>query len=211
MELDLPRFEQGPKMCAATSLQSVMTYFGDSYPAEQIWEKMNSKEIGDLGVAAIDLSYEAELIGFSDYCFARGDANLSQTELLAALKERLPDIQEKKYQLKISSVIRLIEAGGKMTLKIPSRKLVSSYLENKYPVIALVSSNAFYGRDNYPEQRGHYFVISGEESDDYFITDPSKNSDFIDTPEPGKYKINKDHLFFSCISWQGGWLLVIKK
>lgn len=207
----MPRFEQRPKMCAATSLQSVTTYFGDAYSAEQIWEKMKSKEIGDLGVAAIDMGYDADLISFSDYCFARGDARLSQAELLAVLKGRLSSIPEEKYKLKIASVIRLIEAGGNLTLKIPSRKLVTSYLEKGYPIIALVSSNAFYARDNYPEQRGHYLVVSGEKGDNYSITDPSKNSDFLDTPEPGKYRISKDRLFFSCISWQGGWLLAIKK
>ena len=211
MKLKVPRFKQGYKACAATSLQSVTTFYGGSYSQASIWSRMNSKETGHLGLAAIRMGYAAEVVSFADNYFKQDEKRLSQRLLLTHLKKRTRFIKDPEIKSNTEALVRMMDAGGKMLLEVPTRKTITRYLRKGMPVIALVSTNMFYGEDIHKKkQNGHYLVITGEDGDNYFITDPSDFSERFKCTSPGKYKVTKDHLLFSCYARKGGWLLTIK-
>lgn len=100
----------------------------------------------------------------------------------------LEDNQDNQYQIeKIKLDIKLMESGVKYSTRLPKLSDIDDYLNKNIPVVLSAVRNKGLHLRPGAGQGNHAIVITGKENDEYFVNDPSPNSE-------GQYKISSDRL-----------------
>ncbi|MEX1014903.1 MAG: hypothetical protein WDZ80_07145 [Candidatus Paceibacterota bacterium] len=211
-KIKVPIFHQPEKSitCSIASLKMIMDYYEDKIPFKELTESLkewiNSKEIHIEGVAIYlaKRGYEVNFIHHSPSIVTENLNNITEKDV-EKLKLELKSIpnEDKFYfrKKKISLGIDYINAGGKLSTKIPTLDLIDNNIKKDIPTIICVNLGIW---DLNPKAtNNHYVVVVGKEKDKYLINDPRPK---LKSP----YKKDKDNLL---MSWyrSGAYTLFTKK
>ncbi len=165
-----------------------------------------------IGIYAMKLGYNVEIFTYDVSLFDPTWFNLSNKSLIKKLKIAIKKIKDKDKKFGVRGYIDFLREGGKLTFKIPTKKILIKFLKKKIPPMAFVNSTAYYKRkrkdfkagkrSEFGEVGGHCIVISGYKNGKFIVTDPNYF-------KGGIYEVPEDKLIFTWSNW-GGELVVVK-
>jgi len=235
MKLDIPRTLQGPSSCGHSSLLQVLAYYGTNLELKEVVKEISNCEVDELklgasecelGMFAIKRGFKSTVVSLDVRRFDATWFELSSEELKKKLELRSEflhklspeDIKEGQGTQYLDNVTKYyseyLEKEGKVKFLPISKELIKKYIDNKIPVIALVSSQLYFKKarkyngefdDIKGKPTGHWIVVSGYDENNFIITDPAD-----DLEKDGNVKMEQNYLI-SSINTYGPVMLIIEK
>jgi len=190
IKLDVPIHKQKSKdmACGFICLQMVLDFYGKKLTYKEIiklakldpwigcwWSQMAS--------VALDLGFKAELINYNLSNIYDDDiAKLRGKKLIERLKAQRRKI-DKTYHPEIKYDIEMINKGGKLTLRIPTKEDLINWLKKEIPPILSIKVGPAYGGVPSKKRREifnqHGIVVYGYDGKNFLIHDPHPGRDAI--------------------------------
>lgn len=213
LKLDVPLSKQKSKdmACGFICLQMVLAYYGKKFSYGEIIRLAKlDPYIGcwwaQMAGVALDLGFKAELVNYNLSNIYDSDiAGLKGEALIKRLQKQRRKIN-KLYYPEIKYDTEMIKKGGKLTLKIPTKNYLISWLRKGIPPILSIKIGPAYGRVPSKERKSlnqHGIIVYGHDGKNFLVHDPHPGKDAIK-------KLSEDLLMFS---WYGGkaYALLISK
>ncbi|EKD56494.1 MAG: hypothetical protein ACD_58C00168G0002 [uncultured bacterium] len=175
MQLNVPLIRQKKNSvdCGLAAVAMVLNFYGVKINIEKLREEIKVYKMGtympQLGQYLIKKSFKVTMTTLNPYLFTFKDKNLIQKEIVQRLKNilkkerKLENIRSLKFSLKF------IKAGGKIELKIPNADDVKNEIDNKRPLITILTPNIF--ESDKPEFNLHFNVVTGYKDNFVYAND----------------------------------------
>ncbi|MBI4066122.1 peptidase C39 family protein [Candidatus Gottesmanbacteria bacterium] len=161
--------------CALASLSMVLTYhdkkISESNISKVVSPMKGSKEyhIADMGRVALSMGFAADLYCYDfSNIFTKDHVGLSQHTLRERYMKWTQSKKSIHYRL---PYLRLMEAGGKLFVRVVSERQLTDWIDQNTPPILLVECQPFY-RLHKKQDCGHAIVLTGYDDDTFYLHDP---------------------------------------
>lgn len=177
MKLNVPlvRQKKGSKDCGPACLAMVLKYYGINKTIDEIKRKMKVYKKGtratQLGTYLLENGFSVELITQNPGLFTRRDRIKPFSELRKQIREFVKQPKAKKHKKALDYYEEFFEKGGTLKVKIPDAKDIEKEINQKRPLIALMTSNFLLGKE--PKFNFHYNVVTGIDGKNISANDPS--------------------------------------
>lgn len=177
MKLNVPiiRQDKGSDDCGIACLAMLIRYYGFNKDVKEIKRTIKVYEgVGtyapQLGIYLIKNNFKVEIITMNPFLFVKRMENKSQEFLLKHLEKVYKNAKKIKFKRPVRFFIEFIKLGGKLTVRVPTVKDIQEEIENKRPLIALITSNFL--RGDKPKFNFHFNVITGIDEKYIYVNDP---------------------------------------
>lgn len=218
LALDIPLYRQEPgtRYCGLYCLKMVYAYYGLQ---EEVRELMSEVQLIPTGVYVQELGHHLLRHGFRARLITKDTTRfpviygrLPPAEVLRGLRERLRAIPEgEKEHIFFAGLLNFLEAGGELSLRIPTLEDIGQALARGHPSICSLDAKALYQWDGAedpeeayrPGQGGHYVVVSG------FTPDGAVRLNDSSSRHGGIKFYPKERFLYALYSFQG-WVLRVE-
>lgn len=219
--LTIPIYRQGrgTRSCGLWCLKMIYEYYG---LVREIDEISAALQMMPTGVYAQELGYHLRQNGFAARLITRDTTRLPvqyATMDRAALREdlaaRLAHVapEHQKQRIYLSGLIRFLDAGGELDVRIPTLDDLARNIAAGHPAICSLDVKALYESDGAHADDdpadwfrlgpgAHYVVVSGVEGDHIWLNDPSSRR------HGGIRAYPRERFLYAWYSFQGYALLV---
>lgn len=198
MKIEVPYIKQreGSYHCQVATTLMILEFFKDSMTYDQLLIELDPYMLED-GMHSQGPATFFKKRGYSSF-FAHHDLDMLDPSIenctekdVEKLETRLLGLEKNeknKYQIeKLNFDIAFIKEGGLYSSFLPKLETVDEYLKKGIPVVLSGVRNKGLHLKPTAGAGNHSIVITGKESDSYFINDPSPKTE-------GQYSLHKDRL-----------------
>jgi hypothetical protein len=208
--LDVPPLRQPDDVsCGPTCLFKVLRGYGDQRSFDDITAAVRRNEDGGtlgvfLGLAALQLGYDATLYSYNLRVCDPTWAQLSPGQLADKLSQRAEEVRERKLREAVEAYASFVRAGGLVLFEDLTPALLVSLLDTGRPIVCGLSATYLYqipredprtGRidDVGGEPAGHFLVVCGygQHGNHFIVSDPYRGLPMTVT---GTYDVGSQRL-----------------
>ena len=177
MKLNVPvvRQEENSIDCGLACLSMLMKYYDIDKNIIEIKNDIKVYEgIGtyapQLGKYLIENGFEIEIITMNPHLFTKQSGNKSQEDLIKYFEELHEKNKKDSFKEPLKFFKEFVEAGGKLTLKVPTVEDIKEELSNNRPLGALITSNfLLFDKASF---NFHFNIITGIDEKYVYVNDP---------------------------------------
>lgn len=190
IKLDVPLFKQKSKdmACGFVCLQMVLAYYGKNLNYNGIIKLAKlDPYIGcwwtQMANAALDLGFKTELVNYNISNIYDSDITGLKGEVLIKRLQKQKRKIDELYYSEIKYDTEMIKKGGKLSLRIPTKTDIISWLRKGIPPILSVKVGPAYGEVPTKKRKDildqHGIVIYGYDGKNFLVRDPYSGKDAI--------------------------------
>jgi len=177
MKLNVPiiRQEENSVDCGLACLSMLMKYYNINKSIIEMKKEIKIyKDIGtyapQLGKYLIKNGFEIEIITMNPYLFTKQFGKKSQEDLIKYFEELHEKTKKENLKEPLRFFKEFIQAGGKLTLKVPTIDDIKEELSNGRPLCALITSNfLLFDKASF---NFHFNIITGIDEKYIYVNDP---------------------------------------
>ena len=151
----------------------VLEYYGINESVEQISKNIKVYKVETYfpqkGSYLIKKGFEIEIISFHPKIFTLRDKNLETKKVINRYKS-IYKKANKNDRITIKYFLNFLKDGGKVSVRIPDINDIKKEINQKRPLLALMTSNFIFGRK--PGFNFHSNVITGIDNKYIYTNDP---------------------------------------
>lgn len=172
IKLDIPLHLQKlhSEDCGPTCTLMVLDYFGITSDANEVLQKVPRCNFGtstfDNAVVLLDYGLKVEMVMAQPLLFD-GDfirSKPSKQKIIARIKKVHDEETDQGKKDILTGLLTFINAGGTLTLAIPTKSIIETALDHGKPV--MIST---FTKTMGPDQGGYHFVVVGGYNDKQFL------------------------------------------
>lgn len=175
MQLDVPLIKQKKDSvdCGLAAVAMILNYYGFKADIESLRREIKVYKLGtyvpQLGLYFIKKGFKVTMTTLNPYLFTLHDKNMTQKEITQRLKNVLKNKKKPLNKKSIKFSLEFIKAGGEIEVKIPDANDIKIELNNKRPLIAILTPNIF--ESDKPKFCLHFNVATGVKGDYVYAND----------------------------------------
>ena len=128
--------------------------------------------IGDAAYCLLHYNIPCSITTFGTKYYTPKEFKMNQKQLLASFQKRLKTNLKTPQKRRLKSLVRFMRAGGKVKVRIPTKKGIISALK-RGPVMAALDCKVLYGKGAGAEP--HWIIISDYKNSKFQLHDPHWN------------------------------------
>ncbi len=177
MNLSVPlvRQDKGSSDCGVASIAMILEYYGIKKSIDELKKDIPLfKGVGtytpELGLYLLSQNFEVEIVTMNPHLFNASFKNASKKKTLTHLKKKHEKMKGKEMKKCIEFFIKFIEAGGKLTVRVPNAEDIKEEIRNKRPLVVQLTSDFL--STAYLGFNFHYNVVTGLDKKKVYVNDP---------------------------------------
>lgn len=145
MRINVPVIKQiGPRDCGLACVAMILKYYGRGKDSATLAKNIKIQNklwtyMPQLGKYLIDNGFKVDIITMNPYLFNAPFKKKSQADLLEYLKEFHHSTKEKSFKAPSKFFIEFMEAGGRLTVRIPTVEDIKKEIASGRPLLALLT------------------------------------------------------------------------
>ncbi|VVB73539.1 Peptidase_C39 like family protein [uncultured archaeon] len=180
--LDVPLVRQPYKsnICGFAGLSMIYKFYGMDASVSDLKSRIELHPIGtyapQLGLDLLSNDFDVDIVTYNPYLVCKAYQNLSQEGLLKEFEARYRKVRLKrkpayaKIKLALRYFIDFMNAGGRVTVKLPDRSDITGEIDSGRPMAALLTTRFLNSKR--PVFNFHFVVVTGYSGDTVYTNDP---------------------------------------
>ena len=172
LNLPLIRQEKDTYVCVLAALSMILQYHGRDVSIADLERDEDAKgtDMGAIGTYLLKHDFEAEVVMFHPRLFTNRDRGKSAAELIEHFQARIGHEDNMKWDDDVlRSLIRFLEHGGKVTVRIPDEDHILEEIEAGRPLLVTTDTNFLYEKE--AKYYLHANVITGIDEEYIYVND----------------------------------------
>lgn len=187
--LKVPLFRQEPDSveCGLVCLKMIYDYYDVAKSIEEFRKELPTTSVGtyapQTGLCLLKDGFKVEIVTHNPRLVEKIDKDLTQEELLRKFEKKSTSLTEESDKLAMGYFIDFMKNNGKVTVKIPSIDDLKQEIEQKRPILVLLT-NAPLTPKNIADLKGkpfgytfHSMVVVGIDNNKVLVNDPYDNEE----------------------------------
>jgi len=182
MRLNAPLVRQSYKsnVCGIAGLSMIYGFYGIEKSISDLKSEIELHKIGtyvpQLGLDLLSKGFSVDIITYNPYLVCKAYRKLSQKGLLKEFEARYKKVRLKrkpayaKVKLALRYFIDFMNAGGRVTVKLPDRNDITEEIDSGRPMAALLTTRFLTSAK--PVFNFHFVVITGYNGNTVYVNDP---------------------------------------
>ena len=176
MKLDVPLVKQAEDSvdCGLAVVNMITSYHKKNITFAKIKSEIKTDKLGtynpQLGSYLIKQGFDVEIVTFNPGLFTNQNKGKSKKQLLDHLETLLKTKKGSGAKKVVRYFIKFLKDGGKLTIRIPNEEDIRNEIQNKRPLIAVLTSNFLLGET--PKYNFHFNVVTGIDKNFIYANDP---------------------------------------
>jgi hypothetical protein len=203
MKLEVPVIKQakGSVDCGIAVVHMIAAYYKNKVTFDKIKSEIPLDKTGtynpQLGSFFLKRGFGVEIVTFNPGLFTNREKGKNSKQLLSHLEKLLKTKKPNQAKKVARYFMKFIKDGGKLVVRIPNEEDIRGEIENKWPLIAVLTTNFFFGTK--PRFNFHFNVVTGIDRKFVYANDP------LPDRRGGKHKYPiSEYLFAIYASANGG-------
>ena len=177
LDVVLIRKPKDSVFCGIACLNMILKYYGIDVSFDKLKNEVEPDSLGtyapQLGSYLIKNGFDVEIVSMHPALFTNKDKGKNPDEMMVHLNDLFDCLKSERNKKALRYFIDFLKMGGTIKVKIPCKDDINGEINEKRPLLALMTSNFLVGAK--PNFDFNFNVVTGIDDKYVYVNDPSWN------------------------------------